>query len=273
MEKELKIQSDFFKEYLRTKHLKTLETFQTNVILASRLLDNLTSFPDRTETESNEFLISINNPQVNEPLKSGFKKWIIVAGFDELFKWIKELLIDYLSIKEGLNKKQLPNTIDDFKKNKDELYDLHIPVLIERCKAYINEKNFLDNYHSYNKARNCLHHGNETLTKKFCTSGKDILEITGRRLILISDNGKESKEIGPDGKCLENGAIKISASDFCIEKRINEKIDFSFKEFYWLKDLGIFLYAQLSTDLFGVDDRPLINFILQYTIHKVENKD
>jgi len=266
MENDFIVLKDKFKEEFRAKYLKTLETFQVNVVLAYRLLENLKEFPEKTDTESKEFSITIELDKIDENVKADFRKWIIMAGFDELFKWIKELLIDYVFLKEAINKKDLPSTVAEFNERKTKLYNLHIPTLIENCKFFIGDLSVLDNFRSYNNARNCLHHGNEVLMKKFCTRGKDILEIKGRRLLLISDNGKETRELGSEGMGLENGAIQISAVDFCIEKKLNERIEFSLKEFYWMKDLAIFLYAELATDLFGQDDRPLMSMSIAYQV-------
>lgn len=268
MGNDLDILKDKFKEEFRNKYLNTLDTFQANVVLAYRLLENQKEFPSKTETESQVFTITPTFDKIDENVKVNFRKWIIVAGFDELFKWIKELLIDYIFLKKSIIAGTLPTTTQEFDEKKADLYNLHIPDLINRCKDYIGELGILENFLSYNKARNCLHHRNEILFKKFCTEGKDVLEIKGRRLILISDNGKETIELVPDGKGIENGAIKISAKDFCIVKKINEKLDISYQEFSWMKDLAIFLYAELAANLFGLDDRPLIKFSIAYQINE-----
>jgi hypothetical protein len=270
MKNNLESLKSIFREEFRNQYLRTLETFQANVVLAYRLLENQTEFPKKTISEGHEFTISVEFEKIDDIVKANFRKWIIVAGFDELFKWIKELLIDYIFLKEAILSQNLPTTIEMFKEKKENLYDLHIPGLIDKCKAHIGELSILENFRSYNKARNCLHHGNEILLKKFCTKGKDVLEIKGRRFLLISDNGKETIELGADGKGLENGAIKISAEDFCITKKLNEKIDISYKEFYWMKDLAIFLYAELSTDLFGEDNRPLLSLSMLYRVQDVD---
>lgn len=271
MEIEFEILKEKFKENFRTQQLNAFESFQVNVVLAYRLLENLDEFPEKSNAESIEFLISIKPCKIDETLKTKFNKWIILAGFDELFKWIKDLLIDYLILKDGITTNTLPQSIEEFNNRKLSYYELSIPDLIEKCKPLIKDENLLDNFLSYNKARNCLHHANEILIKKFCTKGKDVLEINGRRLVLISDNGNEIKEIECDGIGLENGDVKFSFFDFCIVKKLNEKLTFSLKEFFYLKDLGIFLYSQLFTDLFGIDERPLINISLQYRIIKIGN--
>lgn len=269
MENDFDVLKDKFREEFRNQYLRTLETFQANVVLAYRLLENQKEFPNPTATEAQEFKISVGFDTIDDNVKANFRKWIIVAGFDELFKWIKELLIDYIFLKNAIINQNLPKSVEEFNERKADLYDLHIPVLIDKCKKHIGELSILDNFKSYNKARNCLHHGNEMLLKKFCTEGKDILEIKGRRFVLISDNGKETIELGSDGRGLENGAIKITAKDFSIEKQINQKLDISYNKFYWMKDLAIFLYAELATDLFGADNRPLLTMNIQYRVVKV----
>ena len=270
MKNDFESRKNVFQEEFRNQYLRTLETFQANVVLAHRLLENQSEFPKKTISEGQEFTISVEFKKIDDIVKANFRKWIIVAGFDELFKWIKELLIDYIFLKESMINQNLPATVEIFNANKENLYDLHIPALIDKCKVHIGELSILENFLSYNKARNCLHHGNEVLLKKFCTKGKDVLEIKGRRFLLISDNGKETIELGPDGKGLENGAIKISAEDFCITKKVNEKINISYKEFYWMKDLAIFLYSELSTNLFGEDNRPLLSISMSYMVKDVD---
>lgn len=266
MENDIDVLKTKFRDEFRNQYLRTLETFQANVVLAYRLLEDQREFPKASATEGQEFKIAVGFNVIDDNVKRNFRKWIVVAGFDELFKWIKELLIDYIFLKDAITNRNLPKSVEEFNEKKASLYDLHIPVLIDKCKNHIGNLSILDNFKSYNKARNCLHHGNEILLKKFCTEGKDILEIKGRRFVLISDNGIETIELGPDGKGLENGAIKIAAKDFLIEKQVNQKLDISYNEFYWMKDLAIFLYAELSTDLFGEDDRPLLTINLQYRV-------
>lgn len=259
-----------YQDHFHNKHLKTFETFRVNAALAYRLVENLKEFPARTESESKELFINVHHREVTDELKQDFRRWIILAGFDELFRWIKELMLDYLSLKEAFRKESLPDTFDEFEKLKSSLYQLYIPDLIKKCREYLGEIKVLANYEKYNKARNALHHSSGVLVKRFCDKGKDSLEISGRRIALISENESCCAEIGPDGVCLENGAVKVAGMDFCIKRNLNDKIDFSLTEFDWMKDLGIFLYCELSQDLFGPDDRPVIRLNLKGKIVKAK---
>ncbi len=270
MENALTSQKKKYQDHFRDKHLKTFETFRVNVALAYRLVENLKEFPASTESESKELFINVHHREVTDELKQDFRRWIILAGFDELFRWIKELLLDYLLLKEAFRKESLPDTFDEFEKLKSSLYQLHIPELIKKCRDYLGELKVLANYEKYNKARNALHHSSGVLVKRFCDKGKDSLEISGRRIALISENESCCAEIGPDGVCLENGAVKVAGMDFCIKRNLNDKIDFSLKEFDCLKDLGIFLYCELAQDLFGADDKPVLRLNLKGKIVKAK---
>jgi hypothetical protein len=272
MAKELDDLKNKYRDEFRNKCLSTLETFQVNVVIGYRLIENLKEYPEKTESEKSSFLIEMQPKNIDDNLKTNFKKWILIAGFDELFKWIKDLLIEYLVIKNGLIENDLPTTDEEFNEQKKVLFSLHIPTLISKCEELFGELDILNNFHSYNKARNCLHHSDEILIEKFCTEGKDVLEIKGRRFMLISSNEEETIELDADGKGLENGNIQISAKDFCIIKNKNERIDFTLREFNWMKDLALFLYVELAEDLFGQDNRPILTFNIQYQVKNVEDK-
>lgn len=266
--------SDFSKfkvdprDYFRNKNLYKYNSFQVNIALAYRLIEDQSVFPKITESELNEFSIHPTFPErIDMNLRNEFRKWIISSGFDELFKWIKELLIDYIFLKDVLKNNKWPSSENEFYLARKELYKLDIPHLIKKSKSYCGELNILDYFVSYNAARNCLHHRNEILTPDFCTNPeKNILEIQGRRILLISENENEKKELLLGQLGLENGSIKIDFWDFKIIKKVNEQITFSLQEFNWIKDLGIIMYADLSIDLFGKDDRPLIEVSLKYSV-------
>jgi hypothetical protein len=264
-------QSNSPQEYFKSKNLKNYDLFQVNIELAYRLIEQASKYPPATESEASQISLTFKRPEeLNEDLKKDFRKWLIMAGFDELFNWIKEVLIDYLFLRECLDKGTSPKNEEEFMDIRKPLYKLHIPALIEKCQSFVGELEQFKNYNCYNKIRNCLHHRNEILTKDFCDDGKDLIEIKGKRFVLFYDNGKDRKEVLRNQPGLEGAGIMLGQWDFTLERKLNEKIEFSLQEFLWLKDLGLILYLNLAQNLFGVDNSPLLTLDIAYKIEKVK---
>lgn len=258
-------------DYFREKNLTRYQEFQMNLELSYRLIENQEVYPDRTEKEKQEISVVFGRPEIlTQEIKDNYKQWIVLAGFDELFKWIKEVMIDFLYL-EGLKTNPRPTTEGEFFTSRAKLMRMSIPDLIAEIRKSVGLIDEFNLYDLLNKIRNCLHHRDNILTPNL-TDPHDFLDIQGNRFILYSQNQTDKIELFEGVPGLDGGNIALGQEPYTIRLHKLQKINFTLQEFSFIKDMGLILYLKLAENLFGPDHRPLLSIKIQYQIKNINDK-
>lgn len=259
-------------DYFREKNLTRYQEFQMNLELSYRLIENQEVYPDRTEKEKQEISVVFVRPEIlTQEIKGNYRQWIVLAGFDELFKWIKEVMIDFLFL-ESLKTNPRPTTEGEFFSSRAKHMRMSIPDLIAESRKLVGLIDEFNLYDLLNKVRNCLHHRDNILTPNL-TDPNDFLEIKGNRFILFSQNETDKVELFDGVPGLDNGNIALGQEPYTIRLYKLQKINFSLQEFSFIKDMGLILYLKLAENLFGPDHRPLLSIKMQYQIKNTNDKN
>lgn len=274
---ELQQEFELFKklepqDYFRDKNLARYQEFQMNLELSYRLIENQEVYPDRTEKEKQEISVVFGRPEIlTQEIKDNYRQWIVLAGFDELFKWIKEVMIDFLYL-ESLKTNSRPTTEGEFFTSRAKLMRMSIPELIAASRSLVGQLDEFNLYDLLNKIRNCLHHRDNILTPNL-TDPNDFLDIKGNRFILYSQNETNKIELFESVPGLDNGNIALGQEPYTIRLYKLQKINFTLQEFSFIKDMGLILYLKLAENLFGPDNRTLFKIKMHYEIKNTNDKN
>ncbi len=241
--------------YVITPFHNLLRDCQNNVLLGLRLVEKLDKFPEPTQEELQFFQLSVGEKATDIiKSKAGFKKWVLVNGFEDIYKCFR-LTLERLYILKTIDNKIKSGDNFNFVDTESQLSvkarDFYFDKLLSSVNSLLLEPLKYDKeIRSFNCARNCLVHTNGLITPRHCNNiEKDRLTIFGNRFKMFFKKGEEEiiAEIGKPGP--ENTALMLGAEEFQIEFNKDTEIELSLKQFLDILNTCVFIRADIEGKL------------------------
>ena len=243
------------RNYVLAPFHNLISNCQNNVLMGLRIIEKVDTFPGPTPEELQFFQLSFGGPVTDlEQSKVLFKKWIIVNGFEDVYKSIRatlERLLIFRTIESTIKENKKFNIEESERELRLKVTRLDFPELIARVNSLFDEKlQYQKEVESFRKARNCLEHAHGTVARRDCNNPeKDKLIIHGNRFRLFFKKGEEEvlAEIGKAGP--ENAALMLGGEEFQIEFPLGQSIELSLKQFIDILNTCVFIRADIDLKL------------------------